>query len=348
MAKGEKNVGWSGFFTVFTVLCAILLLLAREGQGLTEYGGGSWQVLRVYEGLTCWVVPALFMVWGMCALEGGKPSLKNTMTGLVLPCLCSIVFWGALYAVAAHLLGGGSLSLRGIWNALCAAARGNTYFHLWILYPLLGIYLMQPVIQRFTATASRGEVCYFLGLCFLFASVLPMWEEFAPGGVVVNLLTRMRVHLVLGYVGYYVAGWYLYRYTIGRVPEFILYALGVLGLVFTLLGYRILGGDRDLWYSYTAPGVALTAVALCTLFRYVLGVSEERARRRAAKELGCYVFGVYLFHQIWVLVFRWLGFGILDFSPVLSIPCFTVVFFLLSVPFVWLLYRIPGAGKWLT
>lgn len=348
MARGEKNVGWSGFFMVFTVFAAILMLLAQQGQELVAPGSGSWQVLSVYEGLTRWAVPALFMVWGMGALELGKPSFTGTLTALVLPCFCLLVFWGALYAIAAHLLGGGSLSLGGVWNALVSAAKGNTYFHLWVLYPLMGLYLVHPVLHRFTASASRGEVLYFLALCFLFASLLPVWAAFCPNSVVVGLLQRLQVHLVLGYVGYYVAGWYLHHYTIGRVPEFIVYALGILGLALTLLGSQSLGGGRDLWYGYTAPGVAMTAVALCTLFRYVLGISEERSRRRSVYQLGCYAFGVYLFHQIWVLVFRWFDLSILAFSPVISIPFFSLVFFLLSVPFAWLLYLIPGAGKWLT
>ncbi len=348
MAKGERNAGWSGFFMVFTVLCATALLLAREGQGQVSFGGGSWQVLSIYEGLTCWAIPALFMVWGMCALEGGKPNFKSTLMGLVLPCFCLLVFWGALYAVAAHLLGGGSLSWRGVWSALKSAACGNVYFHLCVLYPLMGLYLVHPVLHRFTATASRSELRYFLVLCFLFASVLPMWSAFYPDGVLTNLLERMQVHLVLGYVGYYVAGWYLCHYTIGRIPEFVFYILGVFGMALTLLGDQLLGGGRDLWYSYTAPGVALTAVALCTLFRYVLGISEERARRRSVRALGSYVFAVYLFHQIWALVFRWFDISVVSLPVVIGVPVFTAVFFLLSVPFAWLLNLIPGAGKWLT
>ena len=32
MAKGDHNLGWPGFFRAFTVLCAIMLLLAQGGQ----------------------------------------------------------------------------------------------------------------------------------------------------------------------------------------------------------------------------------------------------------------------------------------------------------------------------
>ena len=347
MARGERNAGWSGFFLTFTVFAAILLLLAREGQG-EAVSAGARQVLVIYEGLTCWAVPALFMSWGMAALEEGKPSLTGALAGLVLPAFCLLLFWGAAYALAAHLLGGGAVSWSGILGALRSAALGDVYFHLRVLYPLLGLYLVHPVLRRFTAAASRGEVLYFLLLCFLFASLLPAWTAFHPEGVVGALLERLQVHLVLGYAGYYVAGWYLRHYTISRVAEFILYILGILGLVLTLMGDRLLGGGRALWYQYTAPNVVLTAVALCVLFRYVLGISEERSRRRSVYSLGSFAFGIYLIHQLWVLIFRWLGVPMNVFSPVLAVPFFALVFFLLSAPFAWLLFKIPGVGNYLT
>ena len=348
MAKGDRNLGWPGFFRVFTVLCAIMLLLAQSGHVLAGAGTGARQVLLVYEGLTSWTVPALFLLWGMSALEEGKSHVSASLLGLALPAFCLLVFWGAVYAVAAHLLGGGALTLSGMWSALIAAAKGDTYHHLWVLYPLIGLYLVHPVIHRFTSSASRGEILYFLALCFLFASLMPLWTAFHPDSVIASQLERLRVHLVLGWVGCYVAGWYLRHYTIGRAPEFLLYILGVLGMVLTLMGPKLIGGSRELWYRYTSPNVVLTAVAFCVLFRYVLGVSEERSRRRAMSDIGAYAFGVYLFHQLWYLVFRWLGIGPLSFTPVLSVPLFALVFFLLSLPFAWLVSLIPGVGPRLT
>ena len=87
MAKTDRNVGWPGFFRAFTVLCAIVLLLAQSGQNGVAVGSGTWQVLSVYEGLTSWTIPALFMLWGMYALEGGGGKLTGALTGMVLPAL---------------------------------------------------------------------------------------------------------------------------------------------------------------------------------------------------------------------------------------------------------------------
>lgn len=347
MAKTDRNVGWPGFFRAFTVLCAIMLLLAQSGQRAADLSAGTARVLSVYEGLTCWAVPALFLLWGMFALEEGKPGFSSAMLALVLPTFLTLVFWGALYAVVAHLLGGGVLSWAGVWSALTAAARGETYFHLWVLYPLIGLYLVHPVVQRFTSSASRGEVLYFLALCLLFAGVLPMWTAFRPHSAAAALLERLRVHLVLGWVGCYVAGWYLRHFEISRWAEFSLYILGVLGMVLTLMGDNLFGGGRDVWQSYTAPNVVFTAAAFCTLFRYVLGVSEERSRRRAVYELGTWSFGVYLFHQLWALVFRWFGVTALSLPAAVAVPFFALVFFLLSVPFAWLFSLIPGTGRYI-
>ena len=350
MAKGDRNIGWPGFFRMFTVLCAIILLLAQEGQELAGAGTGAWQVCSVYEGLTRWTVPALFMLWGMFALEEGKPQVPAALTGLALPTFCLLVFWGVVYAIAAPLLAGngGNFTLAGLVDILVSVVKGDTYAHLWVLYPLIGLYLVHPVIHRFTAAASRGELHYFLGLCFLFACLLPMWTAFWPDSILAGLLSRLRIHLVLGWVGCYVGGWYLRHYTIGRPPEYILYILGVLGLVLTLMGPRLIGGSRALWYDFISPNVVLTAAAFCTLFRYVLGISEDRSRRRTAAQAGAYAFGIYLTHPLWWLILRRLGVRLLSFSPVLSVPLFALVLFLLSFPISWLFYRIPGVGPKLT
>ena len=70
--------------------------------------------------------------------------------------------------------------------------------------------------------------------------------------------------------------------------------------------------------------------------------------RRTMNDIGSYAFGVYLIHQLWVLIFRRLGISLLSFPPVLSVPLFAVAFFLLSLPFAWLIFLIPGVGSKLT
>ena len=101
MAGGHSG-SWPGFFRVFAVFSALMLLLAQGAQELAAPASGAWQVLSVYEGLTRWSIPALFLLWGMSALEGGgRGGLSGALLGRALPAFCMLVFWGAVYAVAA-------------------------------------------------------------------------------------------------------------------------------------------------------------------------------------------------------------------------------------------------------
>lgn len=342
---GEKHSGWTGTFRTVAVFCAVMLVFAQSAQQGLAVSSPAWGMFSLWEGVTRWSVPALFMAWGMEDLEGGKGagSWKKVLWGLGV-----LVFWGVLYALAGYLLGGGTLSLAGLGEAVAAALGGQVASHLWILFPLLGLRLVLPVLSRFAAGASRGEVVYILALAFLLAGVLPIWTNFHPNHVLVALTGRLEIHLVLGWAGYYLAGWFFSHYTIGRLEELILYVLGVLGLGLTLWGDRLVGGSRALWYGYTAPGVACTAAAVCVLLRYVLTVSPERARQSKVGRLGEFVVGVYLFHQIWVLVFQRLGVGLNWLPDVVYVPLGALILFVLSIPPAWLLSKLPVVGPKLT
>ena len=56
-------------------------------------------------------------------------------------------------------------------------------------------------------------------------------------------------------------------------------------------------------------------------------------------EIGAYAFGIYLFHQLWALVFRWFGLSLLAPSPVVAVPLFALVFFLLALAGLALFFR---------
>ena len=57
-------------------------------------------------------------------------------------------------------------------------------------------------------------------------------------------------------------------------------------------------------------------------------------------------FGVYLLHPLWLLVLRRLGFTPWTaLAPAVAPPLLALVLFLLSLPFAWLLGRIPVVGE---
>ena len=284
----------------------------------------------------------------MSTLEGGdRGGLSGALLGRVLPAFCMLVFWGAAYAVRPICWAAGAELERDrlrpavrrpgghLFSPLAAVPPGGPVSHPASAGPVHRLRQPERGAVPAGALVPHGQPAAPVGAS---TPTTPLWSSW----------TAFRSTLYWGWVGYYLAGWYLHHYMIGRIPEFLIYLLGILGVVLTLAGPRLIGGGRELWYSDTAPGVALTAAALCALFRYVLGISEERSRRRAVHALGSYVFGAYLIHQLWMLLFRWLGLTVTALEPVFFVPLLALVLLALSLPMAWLLRLIPGAGKWLT
>ena len=173
---------------------------------------------------------------------------------------------------------------------------------------ILGLYLITPILRAFCDGANRGDFHWFFLLCFLFASLLPTAFRLWPNSTAVIQVwyDRLDIQLVMGYVGYYVAGYYLREFVIGRIAEAVIYVLGVLGAV------------GPVWGPQRLSGVARIS------------------------------FGIYLVHDLFIMLLRFWGITTLTFSPVASVPILTAVVFLCSFAVAWLISKIPFVGRWLT
>lgn len=331
----SKGAPWAKAFRTATAMCAIILVMAQSGNG---------DMMRIYQGLTIWAVPAMFMLWGMKDLENGKTGLGFTLAQRVLPALGTLFIWGMVYEVLERCLTGGAFTNRVILNMVQNIFLGRGAWHLWVLYPLIGLYLVYPMLQRFTAGADRQEGIYMLVLCFLFSALVPMFNILMPGNAFCEMLERLHINLVVGWLGCYLAGWYIMHFPINSISEDLIYVLGIAGQILTLAGDMVFGGGYSLWCHYSAPNVVLTALAVCTMFRYVL---DDRAGRNP-HSLGGFAMGIYFFHQIWAMVFTRYGLTF-DFMPdAISVPLMSVILFLLSVPFALILNKIPKLGSIMT
>jgi len=356
--KIDGRLAYADLLRVFATMAVIVLHLAGGQMATVPVASSAWQVFNLYNGLMRWCVPVFVMLSGMFMLDPKRSlPLSKLLFHNGLRVFLALLFWGAFYAlvdcVAAH--GFGSLTFSVYLSALRAALLGaDTHYHLWFLYMILGLYLVTPILRAFVRGASRGDLHWFFLLCFLFASLLPALFKLWPNATAPlhAWYDKLSIQLVLGYVGFYVAGWYLKEYTISRVAEIIWYVLGILGAVVTVWGTRVLslraGTLAEIFYSFFSPSVVLFSVAVVILFRYVLGVSDERSRRQRLSGVARISFGIYLVHDLFLMALRYFGITTLSFAPVLSVPILAAVVFLCSFALAWLIHHIPFLGWWLT
>ena len=173
--KIDGRLAYADLLRVFATIAVIVLHLAGSQMGAVSVSSPAWRVFNVYDALVRWCVPVFVMLSGMFMLDPhkGLPTTKLFFHNALRILIC-LVFWGGIYAVGEYMLAGGRFTLWGLWGAILNAFRGNTHYHLWFLYMILGLYLVTPILRAFCRGASRGDFHYFFVIAFLFASLLPI------------------------------------------------------------------------------------------------------------------------------------------------------------------------------
>ena len=349
----DGRLAYADLLRVLSIAAVVVIHVVSLWIYDVPAGSGAWNVYNVYDSLVRWCVPVIVMLSGMFLLDPKKSlTLPRLFLHHILRIFVALVVWGALYAIVDFGRVDGVFTLAGIRSALYTALLGNTHYHLWFLYVILGLYLVTPILRAFVQGASRKDFHYFFLLCFVAAYLLPTLLQLRPSQTVSVYLSRLNLHMVMGYVGYYVAGYYLKTFTLGRVAEIIIYLLGIAGAAVTIWGTRVLsrqsGTLSGVLYDYMTPNVAAMAVAVFVLFRYLLGVSDERSRRQSLSGLAKITFGVYLIHDLFLMAYRHLGVTQLPLPPVLAVPAVTALALIPSAAVAWLISKIPFAGRCLT
>ena len=349
--EGGRQI-WPDLLRAAATLAVIVLHLA--GSRMEGAAGSDWMVFNVYNGLARWCVPVFVMLSGMFMLDPGRPlPLTKLLFHHILRIVTALLFWGTVYHLVLLLEAGGAITLAAIWNAFYSVLLGDTHYHLWFLPMIVGLYLLTPLLRAFVRGADKGTLAWFFLVWGAVCLVFPLFQAFHESATAEHWLWAMYYSTAtVKYVGFYVMGYSLRRYTLNRAAELLIYLLGVLGAVVTVGGAALLrsrGMDGAFLYEYCTPNVALTALAVGVVFRYVVGVSEERCRRTRVAGVARISFGIYLVHDIFLILLDHFGITTLNFlHPALAVPVLAAGVFVCAWAVAWVLSKIPLVGRYIT
>ena len=359
MARTNEGgrLAYADLLRVMAMLAVIVLHVSGGWLESLPVGTADWHALNVWDSLCRWCVPVFVMCSGMFLLDPKKAlSWPSLFLRYILRMVTALLFWGTAYRLLYELVAG-TLRPASLPRVLYAVILGNTETHLWYLTMTIGLYLLTPLLRAFVRGAKRSDFHWFFLVYALFMLVIPLFLRLRGSQTVALYANRLYLNFTLGFpplafVGYYLAGYYLKTYTLGRLAEGLIYALGIAGGAFTVLGTSLLSrraGALDVTlYSYLTPNVCAMAVAIFVLFRYVLGLSDERSRRQRAGRLAECGFGVYLSHVIFLVLLRHFGLATPPIPTAVAGPLLTLVIFLPSFLLSWLIHKIPVVGRYLT
>lgn len=344
--KLSKNgrILYLDYLRVFATLAVFFLHISAQNWHETEVNTYQWQIFNFGDSISRWCVAAFVMISGALFLDR-RHSIRTIYTKYVFRLLTAALFWGFLYAL---LLGGGPEKL------LIYTIKGR--YHMWFIPMIIGMYMCIPVIKKIIE--SRSVTRYFLVLAFIIAFLLPQFTSFVnnfEGSLLTNIvsavnsnITDMDLHLVLGYTGYFILGYYLSKTELSHKQRQVIYVLGIAGFLFTIVADSYFSlrqqTPKGIFYGDFTVNVLLESILVFVLFKYHCPGSD--GLNRIILLLSKYSFGAYLVHVMILEQLENLGLNTLTFSPLATIPIIFGITAVLSFSISAAIHRIPILKKY--
>ncbi len=323
--KRPGELGWIHWLRTLAAFAVVAIHVCAKDYTAHPVTGSAWQTMAALEALLRWCVPVFVMISGALLLDPARELPPDKLfRKYFLRILLALVFWSLGYAILYT-----GLYLRAGLPATLAAAREG-YPHLWYLYMLLGLYLVTPLLRPLAR--ERALMRYFVALAAVFSILLPTLAQFSLLPLTRYFASRLDVHAVLGYPGYFVLGRLLATAETTKKQRAAFY---VLTLAATLLALLVDGcGSMACGEIYTpfvqefSLNSALQAAALFLLLREL---TRGKAVPRLVRSLSALSFGVYLLHEVPIdFLRRFCGLSTLTLHPLLSVPLVTLLTVALS------------------
>lgn len=288
---------YSGYVRTFAALGVILI--HSTGTYLHEFSpahpdDSRWWTGNIYCSLLRWATPFFILLSGSVFLSPARTEtpaqfLQKRFRRVLLP----FAFWSFFYLLYQYRgsFNGGTLPPFG--DVLHKVFFEDVYYHLWFIPMILGLYLLTPTFRIFIRHAGKGDIEYFLGLCFSITAI----QHLLPGFFVVEYIGW------LGYIGFYVLGYYLSTYPLQSLWKKILIGLGLLMPAVTAIGTRILsqnsGAYDEKLLVYFSPNVVIMTAAFFIWIRehdWVPLATRHPRFNALVQEFALLSFGVYFLH----------------------------------------------------
>lgn len=329
------------------ICSALFVVLLHTSALYMALKGGSpdsaeWQTANLFNSMTRWTVPVFIMISGAFLLQKEIP-VRLLYGKYIKHIVVLLLIWNTCYNVPG-IFTPPLLSFKNlITNILIHTDRG---IHLWFLYMLAGVYAVSPFLKKIVDGALSK---YFLCL-WLLGSVLFLGFErsgIAPLETLSDITLQFTTYITIGYAGYFVLGYYLYRQQpLSQPVRRILYALGIAGMCAAAVGTSLLSLHKGEYSAYFHDNhniaTVLTATALFVYFHYRKFSFTPKAER-FIKRCSDLTLGIYLVHVLILKILSYILFPLaLPAAPVIILTW--ILTSALSLLFSFTVRKIPGIG----
>lgn len=331
--RGHERIVYPDVLRLMATLGVIAIHVAVTGY-YGAVGTCNWYVAAVGDSFVRWAVPIFVMISGVLFLNPNKKiATKDIVLKYVKRLFISYIFWWLAYAAFGIIFD----SLR-IGALVFKIGYFSPYLHLWFLPMLMGVYLLMPLLRKIACEKKLLQYSLVLWLGYLTVSFCMEW----PNARISKLFV---MNTIIGYSGYFFLGYYFSQYGFVR-SQCVTCVLGIIGLVVTIAGSIMLSQYRgvcdDKFFDNLSPHIVMMATALFMLVKNKITIANKV--KRFVDSVRKDLFGIYLTHCIWLIVFDHVLFFDIG-NHMVALPVFVVAVFVLSLLTTRLIRMVPYLRK---
>lgn len=347
----NHRIFYLDFIRVIAILLVVFIHISAIDTTL-NVGSGQWQITKILNYFAHISVPVFFMISGSLLLNSKKTTSlsytwKKRMPRVVIPFVLWSIISPIVVGIYAH-----SLSFKNVMSIVKTILYQPTSPTLWFMYPLVGIYILSPVIKTFVEHASNEMLIYVTGIWLVTCSLLPSLAVMLPKDYtkILTLSPVASFFLVGGFTGYFILGYLLTKLKVENFNNFVLLLIFLIaGLAGNFISEAVPSiFDSNNGYYVTSIYIPIMSVAAFILLQKWGNKIKSKATIKTFEFLSPLVFGVYLVHNLLILyVEPWFMEHVAIHGLAATFLRYIVVL-ALSIIIIWILNLIPGINYLLT
>lgn len=345
MIDKRERILYLDVLRIVATYAVIMIHIAAYNWRNVSVFSSEWLAMDLWDGVARGGVPVFIMISGALFLSREltiERIYKNNISHLAL----AFIVWSFFYAFIG-LVRGNPFDVF-LFNVL----RGE--YHMWFLIMVIGLYMIVPLLYRIVSEEKNEK--YFLVLSLAFSIVIPQIVSIVnifyknAGNALNGVYDNFNMHFVIGFTFYFIMGKCLNSIEPKR-NTFILKALILAGIaltvILTALASRFCNEPVSMFFNYLSLNVAMTSIAF---FVFVKNLMYRKVIHKRAEKfiiaMSDYSFGAYLVHVFVIaLIKKIFDMDSLAFNPIMSIPIISIIVFVISFFFSFILNHIPFVKK---
>lgn len=305
----NKRIVYVDILRILSIIAVIILHFTAELlTSSNDFNTSSWWISNLFNSVSRFAVPVFFMISGAMILRTEIKSYKDFYIKRVVPLLIPLVSWSLIYAlykqyfILKSSLGAYEFVLDFGYRLL---TDGN-YVHLWFLYAIIAIYMTVPLISKLIKTCSERDLRYYLLLWFIVSIAYRFITDavFRATDQYINI-PIMNIPLFMGFLGYFILGYYLFHYDLPLKAKNILFNLGIASFFLTPAATYFIslqsGVLDEMFYGNYSITTFFMAVGMFIYFKEKETSISEKVNYKIQKMISSVSkasFSIYLIHLL--------------------------------------------------